>query len=643
MIIYDNSVPVYRILGTFYAYPSVFYWTVFGLIAGGLLSYRRFAALDDPPESFEWFAIHHASGFSMFATILGWCIAQRTGMAMARYDEGTASVLQMAAKWSCALNLLNGYVNSVLSAKEPAEEEAAALLRFRTRAAHWFSCLSALAFQSLQCQDEEDDEDPFEFLVPYNFVNHARKTRCVRTRRSSTTLRASELEEEILSKSMETVNFLTKSGHITQLRSQPTMHVIGNLTYQERLQLEPLCPEDRVFRVSAWLVELVIMEHQMGRLMTHAAVLSRVFQELSDGMLGYNQACKIAFIPFPFPFAQLMTLVITLWVLICPIVVDVFCRSWLVTPFVSVLVAFSYVGMNHIAIDLEMPFGLGINHLPLSQMHEQFVDFVADVMLQPPFNKDLLDSFKQIDSAMRPLWRRNLGLFTGAALEDGYIPNSGEADIALRKSVAPVAAPGALASAADYGRRGSMVKRTTTFIGRSSTVNISQALAVPRVAKRTSTIATFSADKSLATTPPCTPDAPTPDAATPTSNRSSAALVVESAPPVMGGGADDAGGAQLPGSVLEIRDHSRLSAASNSPDRLSALLAPGTSLVPQHKRSTMVALPRNVVLEPPRPPVPQEAGEAGAGKLRERRAPCKVLLKGSNGEQRSFTMWARQP
>mmetsp|Transcript_134156 Transcript_134156/g.304224 ORF Transcript_134156/g.304224 Transcript_134156/m.304224 type:complete len:644 (-) Transcript_134156:288-2219(-) len=643
MIIYDNSVPVYRILGTFYAYPSVFYWSCFGLVVGGLLSYRRFVVLDAPPESFEWFSIHHASGFSMFATILGWCIAQRTGMAMARYDEGTASVLQMAAKWSCALNLLNGYVNSVLSAREPADEEAAALLRFRTRAAHWFSCLSALAFQSLQCQEEEEDEDPFEFLMSYNFVNHARKTKCVRTRRTSTTLRASELEEEILSKSMETVNFLTKPGHISQLRSQPTMHVIGTLTYQERLQLEPLCPEDRVFRVSAWLVELVIMEHQAGRLMTHAAVLSRVFQELSDGMLGYNQACKIAFIPFPFPYAQLMTLVITLWVLICPIVVDVFARSWVVTPFVSVLVAFSYVGLNHIAIDLEMPFGLGMNHLPLSQMHEQFVDFVADVMLQPPFNKDLQDSFKQIDSAMRPLWRRDLGLFTNTALEDGYFPNSHNADAELRRSVAPVGAPGAVASATAYDRRGSM-KRTSTFVGRTSTLNILQFLTVPRPAKRNTTVASFSVEKTLASTPPCTPDAPTPDPHTPDSSRSLVApLVIESSQPVMGGGADDAGGAQLPGSVLEIRHNSHLSAGSMSPGRLSALLAPGPSLVPQHKRGTTVALPRNVVLEPPRPIVPQEAGEAGAGKLRERRAPCRVQLKGAHGQQRSFTMWARKP
>ena len=34
-------------------------------------------------------------------------------------------------------------------------------------------------------------------------------------------------------------------------------------------------------------------------------ILSRVYQELSNAMLGFNSAMKVATTPFPFPYAQL--------------------------------------------------------------------------------------------------------------------------------------------------------------------------------------------------------------------------------------------------------------------------------------------------------------------------------------------------
>eukprot|EP00451_Oxyrrhis_marina_P031567 CAMPEP_0204364316 /NCGR_PEP_ID=MMETSP0469-20131031/41045_1 /ASSEMBLY_ACC=CAM_ASM_000384 /TAXON_ID=2969 /ORGANISM="Oxyrrhis marina" /LENGTH=250 /DNA_ID=CAMNT_0051353193 /DNA_START=1 /DNA_END=749 /DNA_ORIENTATION=- len=249
-------------------------------------------------------------------------------------------------------------------------------MRFRVRLSNWFTSLSALAFQSLQMSVDEDDVsgDPFQFMRAYDFEERSRRS-AISRRRRSTMRRCNTGERRVFCASMETLNFLAQSGDIFPFRSDHRITVLCLPTQKEQEQLGPLTPEDRVFRVSSWIVEAIIAEHQQGRLKTHPAILSRIFQELSDGMLGYNQACKIAFIPFPFPFAQIMALVISLWAGICPVVIDHFTQSLVITPFLTVLILVSYVGLNQIAMNLEMPFGLGVHHLPLSQIHEQLVDY----------------------------------------------------------------------------------------------------------------------------------------------------------------------------------------------------------------------------------------------------------------------------
>ena len=43
-----------------------------------------------------------------------------------------------------------------------------------------------------------------------------------------------------------------------------------------------------------------------------APVLSRVHQEMSYGMYGFQQACKLEDTPFPFPYAQMVAVMLAL-------------------------------------------------------------------------------------------------------------------------------------------------------------------------------------------------------------------------------------------------------------------------------------------------------------------------------------------
>ena len=51
-------------------------------------------------------------------------------------------------------------------------------------------------------------------------------------------------------------------------------------------------------------------------------IISRVHQFLSDGMVFYNHARKIMFIPFPFPHAQISSFCIFVMVVYVPFLMD---------------------------------------------------------------------------------------------------------------------------------------------------------------------------------------------------------------------------------------------------------------------------------------------------------------------------------
>merc|ERR1719392_125561 len=86
-------------------------------------------------------------------------------------------------------------------------------------------------------------------------------------------------------------------------------------------------------------------------------IQSRIYQELSNGMLGFNQAMKIADVPFPFPYAQLLLVLLTLYVCIIPVYMVCFTQSAIGAPVLSFLLFEGIWGINETAKELENPFG----------------------------------------------------------------------------------------------------------------------------------------------------------------------------------------------------------------------------------------------------------------------------------------------
>jgi len=120
--------------------------------------------------------------------------------------------------------------------------------------------------------------------------------------------------------------------------------------------------------VFTWLQCLIVDNIKTGVLSIPPPILSRVFQELANGMIALHEAQKIAHIPFPFPYAQTCDALLFLHWLITPLVTAQWASNvWAagVFGFVQVFILWS---LNNIAVEIEHPFGSDANDLDASEM-----------------------------------------------------------------------------------------------------------------------------------------------------------------------------------------------------------------------------------------------------------------------------------
>jgi len=116
---------------------------------------------------------------------------------------------------------------------------------------------------------------------------------------------------------------------------------------------------------------LVINAQEEGVISIPAPILSRVYQTLSRGFVNLLNAKKIKDTRFPFPYAQVIALMLLALAVVTPFVMSVLLphRFWCtIATFGPV---FAALCMNYIAGELEMPFGEDCNDLPLIKFQEE--------------------------------------------------------------------------------------------------------------------------------------------------------------------------------------------------------------------------------------------------------------------------------
>ncbi|CAK0818197.1 unnamed protein product [Prorocentrum cordatum] len=113
----------------------------------------------------------------------------------------------------------------------------------------------------------------------------------------------------------------------------------------------------RVTLVFEWLQCVIVENIKTGVLDIPPPILSRVFQQLANGMVALHDAHKISSIPFPFPYAQTCDAMLVMHLCVTPFVTS----SKMSDPWWACLLAFIQVfilwSLNYIAVEIEHPFG----------------------------------------------------------------------------------------------------------------------------------------------------------------------------------------------------------------------------------------------------------------------------------------------
>ena len=133
----------------------------------------------------------------------------------------------------------------------------------------------------------------------------------------------------------------------------------------------------------------IITRHAAGGVRAPPPIVSRIFQEISNGILAYNNATKLKEIPVPFGYVQFNALFLFLFQLLSPLAVACFTsQSPLLSSILSFFVVFAFTAIWLVANEMEDPFGSQANDMPMLSYHEEFCSSIAAMLLHPWLDKD---------------------------------------------------------------------------------------------------------------------------------------------------------------------------------------------------------------------------------------------------------------
>jgi predicted membrane chloride channel (bestrophin family) len=323
--------------------------------------------------------VEHPLGVRIIATVLGLLLAMRTNMGLNRWMDGISQVQLMLSKWGDAYLTLCGFFADRV--KEGDEEMQLRCLLFRTRIAHWFSLMSCLAFATLRARQiqsldaipiQEMFEDEEEQHVS-TFGEHGHRPE-VGKMRSDGSSRPSQSSNG----SYGSAPHMPEKLH--ELPELPELDLMV-LSAPSRLETQLLeIATDKVNAVYLWITQGIIEEVRTKMIDTPPPIVGRVFAELSNGKLGFAQAHKVAMVPFPFPFAQMISVLMTISLALMPIYIELFTRNPIMSPLLCFLTPLCYMCLNRVAVELEEPFGSDWNDVDIEIRHHEFILMLADTI-----------------------------------------------------------------------------------------------------------------------------------------------------------------------------------------------------------------------------------------------------------------------
>lgn len=135
----------------------------------------------------------------------------------------------------------------------------------------------------------------------------------------------------------------------------------------ESLKFLQTCP-DKCEIALQWIQRLIVESEMNETLKIAPPILSRVYNELGNGIVNLNNARKIKEFPIPFALAQMIMVMLIFHAICTPLVCAATVKTTAWAGIITFVVTSCYWSLLYIALELEMPFGDDANDLPLKEM-----------------------------------------------------------------------------------------------------------------------------------------------------------------------------------------------------------------------------------------------------------------------------------
>ena len=386
----------------------------------------------------------HPYPFQVYGFVIGFLVVMRTNHSLARFMEARTGVETMGSTWADCVAMLTAFDGCTVGSRsqevgKPAmkqdHEHHDDHARFVARLTHLISLMHAMALQNLRGDEELGNIVPARNRRQTNNAAGPEFTR-VRDRASKdNAVDIVDAEDEGISGYLgtKTIGKTTRllaaryhhmGAHLIHAETDDgkqarqnivnpfllqendelwakccaatPLAVIGGLDPHEIKELDELdC--DRTYLVQAWIQALIIRRFEDAEgIRVAPPTLSRVHQCLTNGMLGFNMADKIAKTPFPMPYAQMLSVCLVVFNLTMPIMVAGHIKHLWLAILVNFISTVAYQGLNEVARELEDPFKpVHINDHGMPQLQAMFN---SKVRAASPAVRKTLAHWAQCDS-----------------------------------------------------------------------------------------------------------------------------------------------------------------------------------------------------------------------------------------------------
>jgi len=129
---------------------------------------------------------------------------------------------------------------------------------------------------------------------------------------------------------------------------------------------------DLPYRLFYATIEVIRRRFEAGGIAMPSPVIAQIWRVLDYSMQKFELCRSISETPFPFPWAQLIVVVLVVWQVVIPFTVIVSFNNQAFGVVMGMSVTWALWALNEVARDIEDPFTYEPNDIPLARLQHQF-------------------------------------------------------------------------------------------------------------------------------------------------------------------------------------------------------------------------------------------------------------------------------